>query len=130
MSAGGVVQAALAAALRGDAAFASVAVFDAPPVRAAVPYALVEEPVVADWSAKGLVGREARVTVAIHDAGERPVRLRELMGAVEARATGLSGAIGEGWRVAGAVLLRSRVDRRGERWIGASEFRVRVWRES
>jgi len=137
MSAGAVVQAALVAAVRGDPDLAVLtAVFDAPPVRAALPYAVIDDPVLGTWGAKDVAGREGRVAVVLHDAGERPLRLRALIGAVEARIEALAGEIGDGWRIAGVRLARSRIVRApgaagGEgRWVAASEFAVRVYRVS
>lgn len=129
--AGIAVQAALVAAMRAEPAIKGLtAVFDAAPVRSALPYAVIEEPVVADWSAVGVEGREARIAVTFHDAGERPARIRPMLAEAEARVLELvRGDISEGWRVVGVSLLRSRVvAAKGERWVGTAEFRVRVWR--
>ena len=102
-------------------------VFDAPPVRAARPYALVEETLLADWSTKDMAGREGRVTVALFDEGERPARLRGLAGEVEAALAAMPRAIGEGWRVASLVFVRQRIVREeGLRWAAVCEFRVRL----
>lgn len=137
MSAAAVVQAAVVAAVRRDPELGVLtAVFDAPPVRAALPYAVIDDPVLGLWGAKDLAGREGRVAVVLHDAGERPVRLRALFGAVELRVEALAGELGDGWRIAGVRLQRSRIVRGpgaagGEgRWIAASEFAVRVYRVS
>jgi hypothetical protein len=125
-----VLTAALAAHLRGCPALAGCAVFDAPPVRGGLPFVVVEEPVLADASASGWAGREGRVTVSIADAGERPVRLRGLLDAVEAWVAALPAAIGDGWRVVLLKPVRSRVVRSGggDRWSGTAEFQVRMWR--
>ena len=130
MSAGSVLQAAVVAALRGDAALAALTgVFDAPPVRSALPHALVEGPVLTLWGAKDFAGREGRLGVVLYDAGERPVRLRALSEAVEARVEGLARELGGGWRVAALRLARSRVTRtRDDRWLALSEFGVRMYR--
>ena len=80
MSAREVLLAATIARLRGTAGLAGAGVFDAPPVRAALPYVQVEEPLLADWSTKSWAGREGRLTVLVLDGGERPVRLRTLAG--------------------------------------------------
>ncbi|MEP9359321.1 DUF3168 domain-containing protein [Sphingomonas sp. KR3-1] len=126
MSVQEVLQAALVEALAG---LAVTAVFDAPPVRAARPYALVEEAWLADWGTKDMAGREGRFAVTLFDAGERPARLRALCGEVEAAIEAMPRAIGEGWAIASLVLLRSRIAREGEgRWTATSEFRVRMLR--
>ena len=136
MSAAALLQAAAVARLRASPALAGTGVFDAPPVRAALPYALVDEPLLADWSTKSWTGREARLSVLVHDAGERPVRLRSLAAAAEEALLSLGGDRGgdrggelaDGWRIAGVALLRNRIVRGGERWIAGIEVRVRVYR--
>lgn len=126
MSAGAVLQAAVVAALEGI-----VTAFDAPPVRGAAPYAVVEAPVLADWSTKDIAGREGVVAVTIHDEGERPVRLRAIQGTAEDAVLELARDVGGGWRWVVLVLARSRMVRReGLRWVATSEFRVRMLRES
>lgn len=126
MSAGAAVQAALVAALR-DGVGASV--FDAPPVRGAVPHVVVDDPVLRTWRASGVDGRDGRVSIAIHDAGERPVRLRVLAGQVEDRAAALSGDVGDGWRLVALRLVRARTVRGGgERWTATLEFSVQAYR--
>ncbi len=75
-----VLQAAIVARLN---AVLDVSVFDAPPVRGGLPYAVVDEPVLSDWSTKTWVGREGRVLLTLFDGGERPVRARALLAAVE-----------------------------------------------
>lgn len=125
--------AAVVARLRGLAGLAGVAVFDAPPVRGGLPHLVVEEPVLADAAVAGWSGREGRLTVVLEDAGERPVRLRALLAAVEAGLPGLAGAaIGDGWRVVTVRLARSRLARAGRsdnRWQGSAEFQFRMWRQ-
>ena len=123
------LQAAVVAALEG----AGVTAFDAPPVRGGLPYAVVEEAVLRDWSAVTLEGREGTLAVTFFDGGERPVRLRAAIDAAEAAVAAIGPALGPGlgggWRVVQLRLQRSRVVRRGERWVGTSEFLVRMYRE-
>ncbi|MEG8014536.1 tail completion protein gp17 [Sphingomonas sp. 22R3R2A-7] len=126
MSAGAVLQAGVVARL---ADVLDCAVFDAPPVRAAIPHAVVEDPVLGDWSSVTWRGREGRLVVTLHDGGERPVRLRAALGAAEAAVEGLDPLLSDGWRLVRAQLVRSRVLRVGERWRGTSEFLVRMYRE-
>ena len=130
MSARELAQAAGVAALRaarGEAA----AVFDAPPVRAALPHVVVEQPELVDWSSKDWRGREGRIVVAAYDGGERPVRLRALAAAIEDAVAAVPAVLGDGWRVANLRFVRSRVARAaGDRWVATSEFVVRVYRES
>ena len=120
------LQAALVEALTG---LAVTRVFDAPPVRAARPYALVEEAWLSDWSTKDMAGREGRFAIALFDAGERPTRLRALAGTVEERVAAMPRGVGGGWEIASVALLRSRIVRDGDgRWQSVSEFRVRMLR--
>jgi len=126
VSAGAVLQAGVVARL---ADVLDCAVFDAPPVRAAIPHAVVEDPVLGDWSSATWRGREGRLVVTLHDGGERPVRLRAALGAAEAAVEGLDPLLSDGWRLVRAQLVRSRVLRVGERWRGTSEFLVRMYRE-
>ena len=129
MSAAVVLAEAIRAALSAHAPLAEglAEVFDAPPVRAATPHAVVGEALLSDWGTKDMAGREARVVVALHDAGESPARLRRLSGEVEVAMAGLPRAIGDGWELASRVLLRARIERKGEgRWIATSEWRVRM----
>ncbi len=124
MIAGTVLQAMLVARLRGTLLTASV--FDAPPVRAARPYVVVDTPVLTDWGTKDAAGREGRVIVQVFDVGEVPERLRGLAAAAEVAVLSAPSAL-DGWRVASLTFVRSRVVREGEgRWIGAIEFRVRM----
>ncbi|WP_188656367.1 DUF3168 domain-containing protein [Stakelama pacifica] len=131
MSGGEALRRAVAAALA-DAIGAEVtAVFDAPPLRSAMPYALVEEAQLSDWSTKDMAGRDGRVSVVIHDAGERPERLRGLAERAEAAIGALPSALGEGWRIAALTLTRSRIVRQGERhWSALIEFRVGMLRSN
>ena len=127
MSVQAILQAAMAAALEG---LDVTGVFEAPPVRGAPPYAVVEEAVLADWGTKDMAGREGRLAVSIHDGGERPVRLRVLAGAAEDAVGAMPRDLGEGWRVASLVFVRSRIVRDGVRWVAVSEWRVRMLKES
>ncbi len=130
MSAGeALVAAAVAAVDAVEGPTRLSAVFDGAPVRAALPYAVVGDPVLIDWSAAGVTGREGRLTVTLWDAGEVPARLRTLVEAAEAAVLGIGPNLGAGWRVASLQLVRSRVVRAGgDRWMGVSEFRVRLYR--
>lgn len=123
---GAALQAALVATVG-----AVVTAFDAPPVRAALPYAVVEDAVLARWGGAGIDGREGRVRIVLHDAGERPVRLRALTAQVEAAVAALGGEVGAGWRVVALRLVRSRVVKSGggDRWTATGEFAVKLYRE-
>lgn len=135
MSAAARLQQAVVAQLAHRAALDPLAVFDMPPTRAALPHAVVEDPVLASWDATLVTGREGRLSVVMHDGGERPVRLRRLQGRVEDLIATMPADLGEGWRLVRLRLVRSRVVRgraeqgRGEqRWSAVSDFEVRVYR--
>ena len=107
--------------------------FDAPPVRRAMPVIVVEEPVLGAADATGVLGRIGTVSVTTSDAcagaGERPVRLRTTIAAVEAAVAAMPAALGEGWRIAGLRLAKSRIVRgKADQWIGTSDFAVRLFR--
>lgn len=127
MSAGAELQAAVVLAMAGVEGLTGA--FDAPPVRAALPHAVIDPPVMTDWSAKGVAGREARLTVRVIDGGERPGRLHGLTGAVEDAVTALDGAIGGGWRVVAARPVQTRIVRAAERWTASVVFAVRMYRD-
>jgi hypothetical protein len=133
MSVQALLSAAMVQALRDHAGLADVVtgVFDAPPVRAARAYAVVEEALLGDWSTKDMAGREGRLAVTLYDGGERPVRLRALAGEAEAAIDAMPRDIGGGWRVVTLVFVRGRIVREGDgRWAAMSEWRVRMLRES
>ncbi|MEZ0497154.1 DUF3168 domain-containing protein [Sphingomonas sp. IW22] len=119
---------ALAAALAAHPPLAGsvTAVFASPPVRAAAPYALVAEAVVADWSTKDAEGFEARVAVELHDGGEDGARVRALTGAAQAAVAAMPHALGEGWRIVSRGFVRQRIVRTRGEWVGTVEYRVRV----
>ncbi|WP_056622920.1 DUF3168 domain-containing protein [Sphingomonas sp. Leaf62] len=123
MIAGTLLQAMLVARLRTVLTGASV--FDAPPVRAARPFVVVDMPVLSDWGTKDAAGREGRVVVQLFDDGEVPVRLRTLAAAAEWAVLSAPAALA-GWRIVSLVFVRSRVVRDGKGWIGSVEFRVRM----
>jgi len=85
--AGGALQTAALARLETVAGLNRA--YPGPPLQAAVPYATVEAGSEADWGHKSGEGREVRLAVGLWDEGERPERIRSLMGAVEAALDGL-----------------------------------------
>lgn len=106
-------------------------VFDAPPVRAAMPHVVVDDPVLAAGDAIGVLGRTGTMTVSCIDVGVSPDRVRALLAAVEARMASLPPQLGEGWRVTQVRLVRSTVAQaKGERWTAASVFAVRMFRSN
>lgn len=124
--AGETLQAAAAAALR---ALEGLSVHEGPPVQAAFPYAVADAGFEADWSHKSGSGREVRLAVTIRDGGERPVRLRRLIGEAEAALGQIAGPF-PGWRLVALQFLRSRLvpDGRGAvgSWAGVIELRARM----
>jgi len=101
-------------------------VYDSPPLQAALPYALLTIDLETDWGHKSAAGRELRLAANLFDKGERPERLRGLLGEAEAALAGISGAIG-GWQIATMVLLRTRIVRgRDGVWAGIVEYRARL----
>jgi hypothetical protein len=124
MSAEGVVQAALLAALRGVAGLNGV--FEGPPVKATPPYAEIGETLSGDWSVKDRDGRELRLVVTVRDVGELSARAQALGDAVGAAIAGVPRDLGA-WRMASMVFVRSRLLRPAPgRWSVVMEYRVRV----
>ncbi|KQN24569.1 hypothetical protein ASF00_17320 [Sphingomonas sp. Leaf34] len=80
------------------------------------------------WAPSLAAGQPA--TLLGYPVVERPVRVRALLAAAEEGLEALPPDLGEGWRVVRLALVRSRVLHVGDRWRGASEFLVRMYRES
>lgn len=131
MSAEVTVRAAVIAGLRADTTLMNGlnGLFDGQPVRASVPYAVVGECLASDWGGKGLDGRELRLSISLHDAGETPGRLAVLLGRIEPVVQAADGD--EGWRIVGARLIRSRVMKARDKdgWQAVVDYRMRVVRE-
>ncbi|ANI78682.1 MULTISPECIES: DUF3168 domain-containing protein [Sphingobium] len=129
MSAEVVVRATVVAALRGDAELMAGlnGLFDGLPVRASVPYAVVGECIAGDWGAKELEGRELRLSISLHDAGETPERLAAVLGRIDPVVQGVDASAG-GWRIVGVRLIRSRVMKAREKdgWQAMVDYRLRV----
>lgn len=133
MSAEGAMRAAVVAALGGDAALMALVngIHDGAPVQASAPYVVVAECAGADWGAKGVDGREVRLSISLHDKGDTSVAIAEMLGRVEAVMRGIESLVG-GWRVVTMRFVRSRVarsvtsQRRDEGWQGVVDYRMRV----
>jgi hypothetical protein len=124
MSAGGAVQAALAAALDGIEGLSGV--YDGPPARAPFPYAAIDAGSESDWSHKSGDGREVLVAVTLWD--EQPARLQQLADQAEALVTALDPVAG--WQLVSLRLLRRRVVRDvAGPWAAAMDFRARLLAE-
>ena len=121
MSAGGCLQAAVAARLGGIAQVTGV--FDGPPARAPYPYVVLDAGIESDWSHKTGDGREVLLAVTVWD--DRPARLQELADAVEAAVALTSGV--DGWQLVSMRLIRRRTVRDvAGPWAAAVDFRARL----
>ena len=121
MSAGGALQASLAAMLGGIDGLTGV--FDGPPARSPFPYVVVDAGTESDWSHKTGAGREVMVAITVWD--EQPARLHELADAVEA-GVGALPAIG-GWTLVTLRLVRRRIVRDvAGPWAAAIDCRARL----
>lgn len=122
------LQNAVLEALRADADIAALAngVSLERPVRASPPFLVLGPLLCTDWSAKGVRGREVRVTVFVHDQAESWSRAAVLQGAVARSLDGLPRLLGS-WALGSVALLRSRTGRDGANgWLGLVEYRVRA----
>ena len=121
MSAGGALQAALAAALAGEARLTGV--YDGPPARAGFPYAVIDAGSESDWSHKSGSGREVLVALTVWD--EQPARLADLADVIEVAAAGVGGVAG--WQLVSMRLTRRRTVRDvAGPWAAAIDFRARM----
>jgi hypothetical protein len=105
-------------------------VYDAPPLQAAAPHALVGVDFEGDWGHKGGSGREVRLATTLFDKAERPVRLRRLAAEAESTLGGLAGLLGE-WRIVSMRFVRTRLVREPKgSWAAVVEFRARLLAEA
>lgn len=121
MSAGGALQAAIAAALQQVDAFSGV--FDGPPARASFPYVVLDSGTETDWSHKSGSGREVLVAITVWN--DQPVRLHALADSVEAIVQGV--VLKQEWQLVSMTLRRRRVlrDVAGP-WAAALDHRARL----
>lgn len=108
LGAGEIVAARTVAALK---SITGLGVYDAPPLQAVAPYAVVETGPETDWGHKSGAGRELRLALTLWDRGERPVRLRALTRAAEAAVESIEGeaeAEADGWQLVSLHFLRER----------------------
>ena len=121
MSAGGALQAGIAAAL--NTVTDLTGVFDGPPARASYPYAVIDAATESDWSHKSADGREVMVAITVWD--DQPVRLHQLADAVEGGVARLAAI--DGWQLVTMRLMRRRVVRDvAGPWAAAIDFRARM----
>ena len=124
--AGSAVVAGLIAAIGAAAELAEVPLYTGEAPAGVLPRVEVGEPIGGDWSAKDWRGRELRTLVTLRLAVGQAGRLGAMRAAAEAAGEGIAGELG-GWRVASAVLLRSRtIEERGGVMAVLIEHRVRV----
>lgn len=134
MSAEMAVRAAMIAALRADGALMALVhgVHDGEPGRAAAPYAFAGECIGADWGGKAMEGRELRMTIGLVAAADSAVVIAAMIARIDPVMQGLGGAA-DGWRVASARLVRSRIAREGPSpasgWRAVVDYRVRAVRD-
>jgi hypothetical protein len=101
-------------------------VYDAPPLQAALPHAVVAIDAESDWSHKSGSGRALRLSASIRDKGERPERLRGLAGEAQAALAALGGDL-PGWQLVTMRFLRTRTVRSaGGEWAASIEFQARL----
>ncbi len=121
MSAGGALQASLAAMLGEIDELTGV--FDGPPARSPFPYVVVDAGTETDWSHKSGTGREVSVAITVWD--EQPARLHRLADAVEAAIDALAAPIG--WQLVTLRLVRRRMVRDvAGPWAAAIDYRARL----
>lgn len=126
MSAAEAVRSAMMARLQADDAFAGVAGLGIEPGPGSLPQVDVGWPAATDWGTKTETGRELRLITTLRVAKGQRGRLPVLVEAAETAGAALAGVPG-GWRVASAVLVRSRfADGRDETRVAQVEHRVRV----
>ena len=103
-------------------------VYDGPPLSAAFPYAVIEAGPERDWSHKSGEGRELRLSIQVHDKGERPARLRALVAEIEAMVMQTAPDLA-GWRLVTLVFVREVMLRStGATWTAAIDYRARLLR--
>jgi hypothetical protein len=127
MTAGEALVAAVLAELKHET-MQPVMVFDAPPVRASKPYAVIEEPQLKAENAAGVTGRVGTLAISWYAGGERPLGLRGHVAFGEELVDLLPTALADGWRLGGLVLARSWLRRTRDGWTARSEWAVRVFR--
>ena len=119
------VRRGLLAALSAQPELAEVQVYGGEIPSGVLPRIEIGEASGSDWGAKEMPGRELRTAVIVRVASGQAERLAALTGAVERAGETVAREL-DGWRVASAVLLRSRGSggRSGER-VMTIEHRIR-----
>jgi hypothetical protein len=123
-----VLRAALIAWLRADPALAAKLniVAEETPSRASLPWLGIAASASADWSVKGIAGRETRLALEYHYRGDDPATGAAVAQAIEDRIASLPRSQ-EGFEVVSIVFLRSRVEQRaGNLRATLVEYRFRA----
>jgi len=106
------LRAALLAWLRADPALAALnCVAEEAPLAASLPWLGIAASASADWSAKGVTGREIRIALELHCRGDDPATAASLVRAIEARIEDLPREQ-DGFAIATVLFLRARAERR------------------
>lgn len=129
-SAGNWLVASVMAHLNENAAIDPLRLYDFVPSRFSYPWAHVEDAQLSAVDGAGVTGRAGTLAIQCRDGGERPKRLRWLVGRLEDQMEGLHPDLGEGWRLAGLSLAQSRIVRGKDEWVSRSVWAVRMFRVS
>jgi hypothetical protein len=122
------LRAALVEWLRADPILAAElnAVAEEAPARASPPWLGIAASAGADWSVKGVAGREIRVALELHYRGDDPATGIAVAQAIEGRVASLPRAQEE-FDIVSIVFLRSRVEQRpGNVRAALVEYRFRL----
>lgn len=125
MSAGEAVRQALVAALGARNELTGVDGLVRATAPSVLPQVIVDDPQASDWGTKTARGRELRTAVTVRVAKGQAARLPAMVAAVETTGEALTGPLG-GWRVASAILVRSRIVVADGSRAALIEHRVRV----
>jgi hypothetical protein len=123
-----LLRAALIEWLRADPTLAAELniVAEEAPSRATSPWLGIAASASADWSAKGIAGREVRIALEFHYRGDDPATGAAVAQAIEDRIASLPRAQA-GFDVVSVVFLRSRVEQRaGNIRAALAEYRFRL----
>lgn len=93
--------------------------------RPGFPWIEVGDAIASDWSAKGVAGREIRISVTVHDAPERSDRARSIAGAMDSALDALP-RNADGWRLVSFVFQKSLMLREKDRCRLVSDWRARI----
>lgn len=128
MSVGADLRAAVRAALIADPEIAATVngYYDLRPADAGMPFVIVGDALITDWSGKGFAGREVRLALSIHGAARAETDLAALAGTVERVIAAMPAAL-----PAATVITTELIRQRGVRdgstgWTVALDYRFRI----